>query len=256
MRSGRTVARRREPAPSVSFSTTSSTRRSPVARLYSRRRPDAAAAGGVGVGVVGFGSYFRAMLLPLLQARPASAGLGLRAQRAHDPRRGRERRLREGHHRLPRADRRPRRQSGLRRHAPRPALRDREGGRRGGQARVRRETHDDDRGAGPASPGGGRPQGRPADRRLQPALLAARRAAAGAARPIAAPKTILYRVNAGALPPEHWLLDPSRAAGGCSARACTSSTCCASSAARMRCACTRCRPREGPRRGRGHARVP
>jgi predicted dehydrogenase/threonine dehydrogenase-like Zn-dependent dehydrogenase len=32
-------------------------------------------------------------------------------------------------------------------------------------------------------------------------------------QPIAAPKTLLYRVNAGALPPEHWLLDP-REGGG------------------------------------------
>jgi predicted dehydrogenase len=30
---------------------------------------------------------------------------------------------------------------------------------------------------------------------------------------VAAPKTLLYRVNAGALPPEHWLLDP-REGGG------------------------------------------
>ena len=32
-------------------------------------------------------------------------------------------------------------------------------------------------------------------------------------KPIAAPKTILYRVNAGALPPEHWLLDPVEGGG-------------------------------------------
>jgi predicted dehydrogenase/threonine dehydrogenase-like Zn-dependent dehydrogenase len=32
-------------------------------------------------------------------------------------------------------------------------------------------------------------------------------------RPIAAPKTFLYRVNAGALPPEHWLLDPKEGGG-------------------------------------------
>jgi predicted dehydrogenase len=32
-------------------------------------------------------------------------------------------------------------------------------------------------------------------------------------KPIAAPKTILYRVNAGALPPEHWLLDPGEGGG-------------------------------------------
>ncbi len=31
--------------------------------------------------------------------------------------------------------------------------------------------------------------------------------------PIAAPKTLLYRVNAGALPPEHWLLDPVEGGG-------------------------------------------
>lgn len=31
--------------------------------------------------------------------------------------------------------------------------------------------------------------------------------------PIAAPKTIAYRVNAGALPPEHWLLDPVEGGG-------------------------------------------
>jgi predicted dehydrogenase/threonine dehydrogenase-like Zn-dependent dehydrogenase len=32
-------------------------------------------------------------------------------------------------------------------------------------------------------------------------------------RPIAAPKTLLYRVNAGTLPPEHWLLDPMEGGG-------------------------------------------
>jgi predicted dehydrogenase len=31
--------------------------------------------------------------------------------------------------------------------------------------------------------------------------------------PIAAPKTLAYRVNAGALPPEHWLLDPTEGGG-------------------------------------------
>ena len=61
-------------------------------------------------------------------------------------------------------------------------------------------------------------------------------------RPIAAPKTLVYRVNAGALPPEHWLLDPRRAADGCSARASTSSTCCAFSRERSRCASSRSLP--------------
>jgi predicted dehydrogenase/threonine dehydrogenase-like Zn-dependent dehydrogenase len=32
-------------------------------------------------------------------------------------------------------------------------------------------------------------------------------------RPIAAPKTLVYRVNAGALPPDHWLLDPVEGGG-------------------------------------------
>jgi len=32
-------------------------------------------------------------------------------------------------------------------------------------------------------------------------------------RPVAGPKTLLYRVNAGLLPPEHWLLDPSEGGG-------------------------------------------
>ncbi len=32
-------------------------------------------------------------------------------------------------------------------------------------------------------------------------------------RPIAAPKALVYRVNAGALPPEHWLLDPVEGGG-------------------------------------------
>jgi predicted dehydrogenase len=31
--------------------------------------------------------------------------------------------------------------------------------------------------------------------------------------PIAAPRTLLYRVNAGSLPPEHWLLDPVEGGG-------------------------------------------
>ncbi len=67
-------------------------------------------------------------LLPLDAAAAAQgapgllAGLGLRPERAHGPRRGRERRLREGHDRLPRARRRPRRRRRLRGDAPRPAL--------------------------------------------------------------------------------------------------------------------------------------
>jgi predicted dehydrogenase len=32
-------------------------------------------------------------------------------------------------------------------------------------------------------------------------------------RPIAGPKSLLYRINAGALPPEHWLLDPIEGGG-------------------------------------------
>ena len=32
-------------------------------------------------------------------------------------------------------------------------------------------------------------------------------------RPLAGPKTMLYRVNAGALPPEHWLMDPMEGGG-------------------------------------------
>jgi predicted dehydrogenase len=32
-------------------------------------------------------------------------------------------------------------------------------------------------------------------------------------RPIASPKSFLYRINAGALPPDHWLLDPGEGGG-------------------------------------------
>lgn len=47
------------------------------------------------------------------------------------------------------------------------------------------------------------------NRRFSPHAVAL----AAAVRPIAAPKTVIYRVNAGALPPEHWLLDPVQGGG-------------------------------------------
>ncbi len=90
---------------------------------------------------------------------------------------------------------------------------DREGRGRGRQGRVRREADDDD---GRRRPRAGR------GRRTRGTLLTVgfnRRFSPHAARlkellrPIAAPKTLLYRVNAGALPPEHWLLDPVEGGG-------------------------------------------
>lgn len=47
------------------------------------------------------------------------------------------------------------------------------------------------------------------NRRFSPHVLRLREALA----PIAAPKSMLYRVNAGPLPPDHWLLDPSEGGG-------------------------------------------
>ena len=62
-----------------------------------RRATAPAKAGAFGVGVVGYGGYFRSMLLPLLKAHAGfSSRGGLRAERPHGARRRRERRLREG----------------------------------------------------------------------------------------------------------------------------------------------------------------
>ena len=67
--------------------------------------------------------------------------------------------------------------------------------------------------------------GSAADGRLQPAVLAAHRVRAGrAAAACARHSAIVYRVNAGPLPRDHWFRDPPKG-GGCWAKAVTSSIC-------------------------------
>ena len=142
------------------------------------------------------------------------AGLGLRPQRTHRPRRRRERRLREGHDGLPRGPRRPRGRGRLRGDAPRPPLRGRPRGGGRGQGSIRREADDDDRGRRAGARRGRRAPRDAPDRGFQPPLLAPRRGGLKELLdPIASTDRIVYRVNAGALPPEHWLLDPVEGGG-------------------------------------------
>ena len=203
--------------------------------------------GAFGVGVVGYGGYFRSMLLPLLKAHPgfslasacARSGLTVRAAVENG-------RLRPGNDGLPRGPRRPLGGGRVRGHPPRPPLRGRARGGRGGQGGVRREADDHD-GEGRARARRGRRAPRDApDRGLQPPLLPARRAAQGArstrsprpGRSSTASTPARSRRSTGSSTP--W-----RAAAGSSARASTSSTCSASSPAPIPCASSRSLPRAG-----------
>ena len=185
--------------------------RSRTARSAAPRRPPQA--GTFGVGVVGYGGYFRSMLLPLLKAHPgfplASAcsrsGLTVRAAVENDGFAKGTTDYRElvddpsvdvvyvaTRHDLHYAVARAAVEAGKAVFVEKPMT----------------TTVADGRELVEAVSGGHAP-----DRRLQPPLLPARGAAQGAARPIASPQTLVYRVNAGSLPPEHWLLDPVEGGG-------------------------------------------
>jgi predicted dehydrogenase/threonine dehydrogenase-like Zn-dependent dehydrogenase len=184
-------------------------------RVYlSRRVTDAAPGGGFGVGVVGFGSYFRAMLLPLLREhagfRLASAcsrnGLTTRAAVENDGFAKGTTDYREliadpavhvvyvaTRHDLHFEIAKAAVEAGKHVFVEKPMTMTVEQGRALVEAVARR---------GVLLTVGFNRRFSPHGARLRELLA-----------PIAAPKTIVYRVNAGTLPPEHWLLDPVEGGG-------------------------------------------
>ncbi len=187
----------------------------PASRVYlSRRRTDAAPGGGFGVGVVGFGAYFRAMLLPLLRehtgfrlaAACSRSGLTIRAAVENDGFAKGTTDYREliadpgvdlvyvaTRHDLHFEIARAAVEAGKHVFVEKPMTMTSAQGRELVEAVARK---------GVLLTVG-------FNRRFSPHGARLRELVA----PIAAPKTILYRVNAGTLPPEHWLLDPAEGGG-------------------------------------------
>ena len=187
----------------------------PASRVYlSRRRTDAAPGGGCGVGVVGFGSYFRAMLLPLLREHTgfrlagacSRSGLTIRAAVENDGFAKGTTDYREliadpgvdlvyvaTRHDLHFEIARAAVEAGKHVFVEKPMTMTSAQGRELVEAVARK---------GVLLTVG-------FNRRFSPHGARLRELVA----PIAAPKTILYRVNAGTLPPEHWLLDPAEGGG-------------------------------------------
>jgi predicted dehydrogenase/threonine dehydrogenase-like Zn-dependent dehydrogenase len=179
-----------------------------------RRAASAPKAGTFGVGVVGYGGYFRSMLLPLLKAHPgfslasacARSGLTVRAAVENDAFAKGTTDYRElvtdpsvdvvyvaTRHDLHYAVARAAVEAGKAVFVEKPMTTTVADARALVEAVARRGTL--------LTVG--------FNRRFSP--HAAR--LAELLRPIAAPKTLVYRVNAGALPAEHWLLDPVEGGG-------------------------------------------
>lgn len=179
-----------------------------------RRAPTAPAAGAFGVGVVGYGAYFRAMLLPLLKAHPgfrlasacARSGLSVRGAVESDGFAGGTTDYREliadpgvavvyvaTRHDLHYAVAKAAIEAGKAVFVEKPMTMSVAEGRHLVEAVARH---------GVLLTVGFNRRFSPHAARLKQLLT-----------PIAAPKTILYRVNAGALPPDHWLLDPVEGGG-------------------------------------------
>jgi predicted dehydrogenase len=186
------------------------------ARAYrSRRRADTGAETGTfGVGVVGFGGYFRSMLLPLLKTHPgfrlssacSRSGLTVRAAVENDGFAGGTTDYREllddpsvdivyvaTRHDLHYPVARAAVEAGKAVFVEKPMTM---------TAAEGRDLVDAVAQKGVLLTVGFNRRFSPHAARLKKLLT-----------PIAAPRTVLYRVNAGALPPEHWLLDP-REGGG------------------------------------------
>jgi predicted dehydrogenase/threonine dehydrogenase-like Zn-dependent dehydrogenase len=190
------------------------TPKAPSRTYVSRRRTDTVPTGEVGVGVVGFGSYFRAMLLPLLREHPgfrlasacARGGLTIRAAVEND---GFAKGTTDYHelvadpavnlvyvatrHDLHFEIAMAAVEAGKHVFVEKPMTMTVAQGRELVEAVARK---------GVLLTVGFNRRFSPHGARLRELLA-----------PIAAPKTILYRVNAGTLPPEHWLLDPVEGGG-------------------------------------------
>jgi len=179
-----------------------------------RRAASSAKAGAYGLGVVGYGSYFRSMLLPLLKAHPgfslaaacARSGLTVRSAVENDGFVKGTTDYRElvsdpsvqvvyvaTRHDLHYAVARAAVEAGKAVFVEKPMT----------------TTVEDARALAEAVGRSGTLLTVGFNRRFSP--HAAR--LAQLLRPIAGPKALLYRVNAGALPPEHWLLDPIEGGG-------------------------------------------
>jgi predicted dehydrogenase/threonine dehydrogenase-like Zn-dependent dehydrogenase len=188
----------------------------PAVLTYRSKRSAAApaAAGAFGIGVVGYGSYFRSMLLPLLKAHPgfrlASAcsrsGLSVRAAVENDAFAKGTTDYRElvadpDVHVVCVATRHD-----LHYPVARAAV---DAGKAVFVEKPMTMTVEDARALCDAVAAKGTLLTVGFNRRFSPHAARLKELLG----PIAAPKTLLYRVNAGALPPEHWLLDP-REGGG------------------------------------------
>lgn len=184
------------------------------ARVHVSTRAAAPASGVVGIGVIGFGSYFRSALLPLLKAQPGVAlvsacsrnGLTVRAAAEKDGFRRGTTDVREVL-----ADPEVRAVYIATRHDQHFAIaRDAvEAGKAVFVEKPMTMTAPEGRELADLVAAKGALLTVGFNRRFSPHVVRLREALA----PIASPRTMLYRVNAGPLPKDHWLLDPAEGGG-------------------------------------------
>lgn len=184
------------------------------ARVHISTRAAAPAAGAIGIGVVGFGSYFRSALLPLLKAQPGVAlvsacsrnGLTVRAAADKDGFRRGTTDVREVL-----ADPEVRAVYIATRHDQHFAIaRDAvEAGKAVFVEKPMTMTAAEGRELADLVAAKGALLTVGFNRRFSPHVTRLRESLA----PIASPRTMLYRVNAGPLPKDHWLLDPAEGGG-------------------------------------------
>jgi predicted dehydrogenase/threonine dehydrogenase-like Zn-dependent dehydrogenase len=186
----------------------------PPARVHVSTRAAMPAKGAIGVGVIGFGSYFRSALLPLLKAQPGLAlvsacsrnGLTVRAAAEKDGFRRGTTDVREVL-----ADPEVRAVYIATRHdqhfaIARAAV---EAGKAVFVEKPMTMTAAEGRELADLVAAKGALLTVGFNRRFSPHVVRLRNALA----PIASPRTMLYRVNAGPLPKDHWLLDPVEGGG-------------------------------------------
>lgn len=184
------------------------------ARVHVSTRTAAPAKGAIGIGVVGFGSYFRSALLPLLKAQPGVAlvsacsrnGLTVRAAAEKD---GFRRGTTDVREML--ADPEVRAVYVATRHDQHYAIARQavEAGKAVFVEKPMTMTAAEGRALADLVAEKGALLTVGFNRRFSPHAVRLKQALA----PIASPKTMLYRVNAGALPKDHWLLDPAQGGG-------------------------------------------